>query len=309
LASLLRVPPRAWFLVDLSVAVLAAHGLRRLIENWLPFLTRRYAALNVKLPSARAVTGALIVLTVLDLVRVDGTLLDVRPMPVVEAALWLAEQPGLFRVYSPTFSLPYADGLQHVDGVDPVQLTTALSLIEPAIGVRAAGYSVVVPAYGTEDVTRGIALNQPEAARLAALDVKYVAADFELTGPGFKQLEDFGATHVYLNQAWAGRAWVAGQAPGAATLMDWSPNRIEVQATGPGQLVLSEMNYPGWQVRLDGQPAQLETALGALRSVQLPAGQHAVTFEFWPLPVFVGGALSLLGLAALALLAWTQLRA
>jgi Bacterial membrane protein YfhO len=309
LAALLRVPPRAWFLVDLSVAVLAAHGLRRLLDDWLPLLARRYAALNIKLPSARAVTSALIVLTVLDLVRVDSTLLDVRPIPVVPAAAWLAQQPGLFRVYSPTFSLPYGDVLQHVDGVDPVQLTSALSLIEPAIGVRAAGYSVVVPAYSTEEVARGIALNQPDAVRLAALDVKYVASDFVLTGPGFEHLEDFGATHIYLNLAWMGRAWVEGQAKGVATITFWSPNRVDVQATGPGQLVLSEINYPGWQVRIDGQPAQIENAQGALRAVQLPAGRHAVTFEFRPLPVYIGGALSLLGLAALALVIWTQLRA
>src|SRR5579859_2052991 len=309
LAALLRVPPRAWFLVDLSAAVLAGHGLRRLIEDWLPGLSRRYAALQIKVPSARAVTSALIVLTVLDLVRVDGTLLDVRPMPVVEAAVWLAQQPGLFRVYSPTFSLPYGDQLQHVDGVDPVQLTAALGLIEPAIGVRAAGYSVVVPAYSTEDVARGIALNQPDAARLAALDVKYVASDFELTGPGFEHLQDFGATRVYLNQAWVGRAWLEGQAPGEAKVTLWSPNRLEVQAAGPGQLVRSEINYPGWQVRVDGQLRPLETAQGALRAVQLPAGTHTVTFDFRPLPVYVGGALSLLGLAALVLLVWTQLRA
>ena len=58
LAALLRVPPRAWFLVDLSAAVLAAHGLQRLLEGWLPLLARRYAALNIKLPvAARAGWG------------------------------------------------------------------------------------------------------------------------------------------------------------------------------------------------------------------------------------------------------------
>src|SRR5205085_225151 len=139
---------------------LAAHGLARVLDVWLPLLARRYAALNIKLPSALAVASALIVLTVLDLVRVDSTLLDVRPIPSVPAAVWLEQQPGLFRVYSPTFSLRYGDRLQHVDGVDPVQLTAALGVIEPAIGVRAPGYSVVVPAYSTDEVARGVALNQ-----------------------------------------------------------------------------------------------------------------------------------------------------
>jgi hypothetical protein len=309
LATFLRVPPRAWFLVDLAAAALAAHGLQRLLDDWLPILTRRYAALNIRLPSARATAGTLVVLTVLDLVRVDSTLLDVRPIPVVPAAVWLQQQPGLFRVYSPTFSLPYGDALQHVDGVDPLQLSSALTLIEPAIGVRAAGYSVVVPAYSAADVARGIAFNQPDAARLAGLDVEYVVSDFDLTGPGFEHLRDFAGTRVYLNAAWAGRAWVEGQAPGTAVVTDWSPNRVEVQASGPGRLVLSEINYPGWQVLIDGQAAALETAQGALRAVQLAPGAHVVSFVFSPISVYLGGAFSLLGLVALALLIWAQRRA
>jgi hypothetical protein len=309
LAALLRVPPRAWFLVDLSAAVLAAHGLRRLLDDWLPLLARRYATLKIQLPAPLTLAGALVVLTVLDLVRVDGTLLEVRPIPTDQTAAWLGQQPGLFRVYSPTFSVPYGDPLQHVDGVDPLQLSVGLSMIEPAIGVRAQGYNVVVPAFGPADAARGYAFSLPDAAKLASLDVKYVASDFDLTGPGFEHLQDFGPTHVYLNQDWAGRVWVEGQAPGAAMITFWSPNRIEAQATGPGQLVLSEIDYPGWQVRVDGQPAQLERAQGALRAVQLSAGTHTVTFDFRPLPVYVGGALSLFGLAALALLIWTQLRA
>jgi hypothetical protein len=318
LAALLRVPPRAWFLVALALSVLAAHGLQRLLDDWLPLLARRYASLKIRLPSARTVGVALVVLTVLDLARVDGTLLDVRPMPVIPAAAWLEQQPGLFRVYTPTFSLPIGGNLQHVGGVDPLQLSQALALIEPAIGVRAEGYSVVVPAYSAAALLRGIAVDQPDAERLARLDVKYVASEFALTGPGWDQVQEFGDTRVYLNRAWAGRAWVdldrfglaksaiSGQGPGGANVTSWSPNRIEVKATGPGRLVLSEIVYPGWQAWVDGKPAALETVDGALRAVQLAGGPHVVTFEFWPLSVYLGGTLSLLGLFVLAILLWQQ---
>jgi hypothetical protein len=309
LASLLRVPPRAWFLVGLSAAILAAHGLQQLLDDWLPLLARRYAALNIRLPSAGTLAGVLIVLTMLDLVRVDSTLLEVRPMPASPAAEWLAQQPGLFRVYSPTFSLPYGGPLQHVDGVDPLQLASALSLIEPAIGVRANGYSVVVPALGPADAARGYALSQPSPVGLASLDVKYVASDFALTDPGFQPVMDMGATHVYLNQAWTGRASVTGQPAGSTVVRFWSPNQVQVQASGPGQLVLSEINYPGWQVSVDGRPAVLETAQGALRAVELPGGSHTVIFSFRPLVVYVGAALSLLGLLVLAIVLWTERRA
>jgi len=307
LASLLRVPPRAWFLVDLSAAIMAAHGLERLLDVRLPLLTQRYAAMKIRLPSARALTIGLLVLTVLDLMRVDGTLLEVRPVPASAALAWLQQQPGLFRVYSPSFSLPYGGGVQHVDGVDPLQLKSAIGIIEPAIGVPVEVYTVVVPPLSAADAARGYPLSQPEAAGLAALDVKYVASEFDLTGPGFQEVQAFGSTRVYLNQAWAGRAWVEGQTPNSA-VTDWSPNRVVVRAAGPGQLVLSEINYPGWQVSVDGQPARLETAQGALRAVTLAAGPHVVTFEFRPAAVYAGLALSLLGLAALLCLLWTQPR-
>jgi len=225
-------------------------------------------------------------------------------MPASPVAAWLQQQAGLFRVYSPSFSLPYAAGLQHVDGVDPLQLKTALSLIEPAVGVYAAGYSVVVPAVNPADAARGYALSQPDPTRLAGLDVKYVVSEFDLTAPGFEHLQDFGSTRLYLNQAWAGRAWMEGQAPNTAVVTDWSPNRVSLRASGPGRLVLSEINYPGWQVRVDGQPAALETADGALRAVGVPAGAHTVSFDYQPIAVFAGLALSLLGLCALLVLLW-----
>ena len=81
-----------------------------------------------------------------------------------------------------------------------------------------------------------------------------------------------------------------------------------MRATGPGRLVLSEIMYPGWQARVDGQPASVETANGALRAVQLAAGPHVVTFEFWPVPVYLGGALGMLGLIGLAILLWQRRR-
>ena len=307
-ADLLRVPPRAWFLVALAAAVLAAYGLQRLADDWLPRLTRRYAAVSVRLPSALMVSAVLLVFTVLDLVRVDSTLIQMRQLPLrLPAATWLLQQPGLFRVYTPCYSLPYGDGLQHVDGIDPLQLTDAIHVIEPAIGVTASGYSVVIPNCAAMQAA-GVTGAHPDAQRLALLDVKYVAADFDLATPGFALAQTFGQTHVYLNQAWTGRAWVEGQTRTAASVTSWSPNRIEVQATGPGHLVLSEIAYPGWQVRVDGQSAQSETADGALRAVEVTAGNHDVVFEFRPAPVTFGAALSGLSLLALGILLWSSRR-
>jgi uncharacterized membrane protein YfhO len=73
--------------------------------------------------------------------------------------------------------------------------------------------------------------------------------------------------------------------------MRWSPNQIKIQAEGPGLLVVSENAYPGWQVRVDGQEAELEINSGLFRAVTIPAGEHDVEFSFQPASVFLGGAI------------------
>jgi uncharacterized membrane protein YfhO len=83
-----------------------------------------------------------------------------------------------------------------------------------------------------------------------------------------------------------------------AAVTTWMPNRVEVSATGPGTLVLSEISYPGWSVTVDGQQSTIETAEGGLRAVRLDAGRHEVIFSFRPVSVYAGLGLGLAGVAA-----------
>ena len=75
----------------------------------------------------------------------------------------------------------------------------------------------------------------------------------------------------------------------SATVTGYSPGKVEVQAAGPGVLVLADNNFPGWKVSVDGKPAELLTADYAFRGVALPPGEHAVEFTFAPTSLFVGG--------------------
>lgn len=97
---------------------------------------------------------------------------------------------------------------------------------------------------------------------------------------------------------------------GAVKLSSYRPGRVEarVEASGPGSVVLSEMDYPGWRVFVDGAPAPKALFAEAFPSVAVPEGAHDVLFEFRPLSLLLGAGLSLLTAAALAFAAAVRYR-
>jgi hypothetical protein len=80
------------------------------------------------------------------------------------------------------------------------------------------------------------------------------------------------------------------------------PNRIvlDVEAASEGMLVLSEIDYPGWRVTVDGAPVSMVRANYVLRAAPVPAGTHQIIFEFSPLTFKLGAVIS--GLALLGLI-------
>ena len=218
-------------------------------------------------------------------------------MPEPPAATqWIEARSGLFRVYSPSYSLPFPDRLQHVDGVDPLHLASLSGFMARASGLPVTQYSVTVPSYVDHDAET--LAGSPDVGLLGLLNVKFVASEFPINVTGLKLVKTFGQTYIYQNDFVRPRAWIEGQ--GSAEVSFWSPNRIEVQADGEGLLVLSEVAYPGWVCWVDGKRAAIQTVYGLLRGVQLPEGSHGVVFAYRPWPVYVGGALTLLGLIAFA---------
>jgi hypothetical protein len=74
-----------------------------------------------------------------------------------------------------------------------------------------------------------------------------------------------------------------------------NPNRIEIHSSvkAPAWLVLSDVWYPGWQARMDGEPAQLLRADYLFRAVRVPVGEHCIVLSYQPLSFWAGAALSL----------------
>jgi hypothetical protein len=104
------------------------------------------------------------------------------------------------------------------------------------------------------------------------------------------------------------RAWIErgdGSQDPAATVLH-SPNRINVDVVGPGDLVVSEIDFPGWNVEVDGNEAEITLTDGLFRTVQIPEGEHEVEFSFQPLSVGFGALVSMVGLVALAWIWWKR---
>ncbi|HTP11569.1 MAG TPA: YfhO family protein, partial [Anaerolineae bacterium] len=155
---------------------------------------------------------AVALLLVIDLLPLDWVLY--RPVGLAEAfadgqepAVWLTQQPGLFRAYSPSYSIPQQVAqqfqLQLADGIDPLQLQRYVAFMYQASGVGPWSYAVTLPdfvgAQKDEDIRTALKDIKPNAALLGLLNVKYVDAAFPIAEPDLIERVVFSTTHVYEN--------------------------------------------------------------------------------------------------------------
>lgn len=328
--GLLRVPSRSWFLGGLAACWFAVRGAAA-VEEGFRLAGRRWNLATVGLVAGGwilAIGGSLVAakplinliglaliasgllislrvkraalfLTLImlgELLWFNSSLIEARPVTHSPVADWLNSQPGQWRVYSPSYSLQQLDaaryGLEQADGVNPIQLANTVAFMREATGVRVDGYSETLPPFKSDDdqpvdVATVNADAVPNADLLGKLNARFVLSEFDLKGEGFKRLTQIGSTRIYENTRDGGR--VRG-----GTLAYWSPNRIVVAADGPGQVILSEVWYPGWAARVNGAPAEVERA-GLFRAVTVSEGEHEIVFEFRPATLYWGLALSVAG--------------
>ena len=140
---------------------------------------------------------------------------------------FLARQPGLFRTYSPSYSIPSHTaaraGLQTADGVEPVHLAAYDRYMEAAGGYghlfqgKGAAFSVTVPRFPPgqpiDEALRGV---RPDLTLLGLLNVEYVIAAFPMNLDDLVPVSEPDATYVYHNRRALPRAWVIPGHPTAA---------------------------------------------------------------------------------------------
>ena len=87
-------------------------------------------------------------------------------------------------------------------------------------------------------------------------------------------------------------------------LTSWEDTKLEgtVNAAERGVLFTSIPYEKGWTVKVDGEEAETEKIFDAFLSVQIPSGEHEITFEYFPAGLKPGIIITLASMAILAML-------
>jgi hypothetical protein len=94
-----------------------------------------------------------------------------------------------------------------------------------------------------------------------------------------------------------------GELPPEATarLVSYEPSRLVIETNAPRAtvLVVSEIIYPGWEARIDGEATRIHATDYVLRGVSVPAGVHRVEMRYGAPAARNGAIISLLSLLVL----------
>ena len=198
------VPPEIVAFAALGAALMGVFLVT--VRRWLPAV------------AIQAVLGALLLV---DLWPVGRSLAGLRPAEQVFAegavpAAYLAAQPGRFRVYSPSYSIPQhvgaRMGLEQLDGVDPSQLRWLVRFMGLAGGYEVPGYGVTIPHFPDGgDVRTALQGATPDAALLGMLNARFVVAEFPISAPDLILRSREGSSYMYENQRLLPRAYTVSR--------------------------------------------------------------------------------------------------
>jgi hypothetical protein len=99
-------------------------------------------------------------------------------------------------------------------------------------------------------------------------------------------------------------AWADEHSGAKAELLEYTPRQVVARssATQDGELILTDIAYPGWRVTVDGEARESRVVEGIYRGVELSAGIHTIIWTYRPAALYWGGGISMAALAAVLIL-------
>ncbi len=96
---------------------------------------------------------------------------------------------------------------------------------------------------------------------------------------------------------------LSGDGDEGVRIVRYGPERIRIDVrSGGGVLVLSDLYYPGWRVKVNGREKRIIKVFGLLRGVVLKPGRSEVLFYYQPWSFRGGVILSVLGALSLVII-------
>lgn len=247
-------------------------------------------------------------------INVDYRALNYGEKESNQVVEFLEAKDGIFRVYSPTYSHPQhlavENNLELAEGVAPLHLQRYKKYLAGAADFAEEGYSVTLPPFPAGDPAQLEQEPELDLIKMGLLNIKYISSEVPLTESNIELVDQIGDTWIYHNPLYFPRVWLTRVESnltrldevdpeimdGVGEILDRNPNRMVIKIEGPGRLILSEISYPGWAVRLDGKKTEYFEAFSLFRAVDIPPGNHIVEFNFKPLSVYLGVGVSIVTL-------------
>jgi hypothetical protein len=196
-----------------------------------------------------------------------------------DVAGFLSSQPGWFRVDFDEDVVPYNFGEWH--GVE-----------------QWGGYVAGMP-------ERTLALaGQQKTPRM--LGVRYHVGVKPSNPEQVEVFQSRSGLKVYQNPGVGEALWalhpVLCPKPDSLAVVTRLPGRsvFEADLACPGIVVTGDIFYRGWQARVDGVRVPVQEIEGAVRGVAVPVGRHRIEYDYRPASVYLGAALTALGLMVAA---------
>jgi len=259
----------------------------------LPALT----LLPVGLVARRSLPGRWAVLALAGLLWVDLGSFDLTLMRFIPAdapfdegkspAAYLAGQPGLFRTYSPSYSLPAPtaawSGIQTADGVEPVHLAAYDRFMALAGGYggqfegQPVPFSVAIPPFPPgSPVSEAFRDVQPDVRLLGLLNVEYLVSAFPIQDAGLSLVSGGPGGIVYRSSRALPRAWVIPASAAGAFLEPADGAAWPAQLSNLAETAARQLAAGGSEVTItDYQPNRIRA------DVRLEQSGLLVFSELW----------------------------
>ena len=243
--------------------------------------------------------------------------------PDTKITQYLQQVPKPFRIMStdrrimhPNISSVYK--IETIEGYDPLYLKDYAQYISVMQSNN--------PATEVSSFNR-ILTPQVLSSKLVDLaNTKYVLSFDEISTPQFEKVLEEGETKVYLNKNALPRAffvedvipttnkqeeyafllrpdfdlstkataqeysYVTQPSYATAQISTYTDSTIiiETESARFKPLVVTNINYPGWQAKIDGKASKIFTANAIFQLVEVPSGKHTVEFKFRPKSFYNG---------------------